>query len=247
VTRAFAPVLVLVVSGCGRPTTSPPPDPRGVRPHANASQLVTGVVDGWSSTRVQLRVWRRAEAGWESVSDAWSGVVGRDGLAWPDEPPDGRAAPSKREGDGRSPAGMLSLRHVYGYAARPPPGGKLPYTAVDASWECVDDPRSPHYARILDARTVTRDWGSSEQMRRDDDAYTWVVDTEFNSQHVAGAGSCIFLHVWAGEDSSTLGCTAMAEPRLAHLISILEPDAAYVLLPRGEYEALRVPWGLPEL
>ena len=36
-----------------------------------------------------------------------------------------------------------------------------------------------------------------------------------------------------------------AEPQLAHLISVLEPDAGYVLLPRTEYDALAGPWGLP--
>ena len=207
--------------------------------------LVTGIVDRWTSTRVTLRLWRGGAGDWKPVGEPWQGVVGIHGLAWAGNPPEGREGAKKHEGDGKSPAGAFTLRHVYGYAAAPPAGTKLPYTPVDASWECVDDPSSKHYAQVLARGTVTPDWKSSEHMKRDDDAYTWVIDTEYNALQVPYAGSCIFLHVWAGPDSATVGCTAMAEPDLAHLISVLEPDAAFVLLPRAEYDALAAPWGLP--
>jgi D-alanyl-D-alanine dipeptidase len=207
---------------------------------------LTGIVDSWDSTHATMRLWRRTSSGWEPLGDPWPAVVGRAGVAWEASTPEARQGPRKHEGDHKSPAGAFALRHVYGYAVAPPAGTKLPYTPVDASWDCVDDPASTHYAQVLDHRSVAPDWGSFEHMHRDDAAYTWVIDTEFNrASTVASAGSCIFLHVWSGESSSTEGCTAMAEPDLAHLISVLEPGASYVLLPRGEYDALRAPWGLP--
>ena len=207
--------------------------------------MLTGVVEGWDGTKATLRLWRRIGDGWQPVGAAWQAVIGKTGAAWAGAPPAGRSGPVKHEGDGKSPAGRFTLAHVYGYAAAPPAGTALPYTPVDASWQCVDDPRSAHYAQVLDRRTVTPDWGSAEQMKRDDALYTWVIDTAYNHAQVAGAGSCIFLHVWQGPDSSTVGCTAMAEPDLEHLISVLEPGATYVLLPRAEYAALAAPWGLP--
>ena len=211
----------------------------------STTQLVTAIVDRWSSTHATLRLWSGRVGKWEPIGESWPGVVGGTGVAWGD--PEGRPGPIKREGDGKSPAGVFALRAVYGYATTPPAGTKLPYTPVDAAWHCVDDPRSTHYARILDARTVTPDWKSAEDMRRTDELYTWVVDTAYNSLRVPSAGSCIFLHVWSGPASTTVGCTAMAEPQLAHLISVLDPNASplYVLLPRAEYDALAGPWGLP--
>ena len=91
------------------------------------------------------------------------------------------------------------------------------------------------------------DWSSAEEMRRGDDLYTWVVEVAHNPTRTGGDGSCIFLHVWSGPASSTVGCTAMAEDRLAALLSSLSPTAApaFVLLPRAEYDALAPAWKLP--
>ena len=112
--------------------------------------------------------------------------------------------------------------------------------------ECVDDPTSHHYTQIL-ARTADADWTSSEQMRRRDALYTWVIDIAHNPDATRGAGSCIFFHVWRDARSPTVGCTAMAEDKLVALLGTLAPAAApvYVLLPRADYAALREAWGLP--
>jgi L,D-peptidoglycan transpeptidase YkuD (ErfK/YbiS/YcfS/YnhG family) len=227
---------LLLVLGCGPTTSAQVPAPSPVPPAT--SQLLTGIAARWDSTQITLRLWRRTPTGWQPIGEPWPAVVGTRGLA-----PVG----DKQEGDGKSPAGVLRLRHVYGYAPAAPPGARLTYTPVDPSWECVDDPRSAHYARVLDRRTVaTPDWRSSEHMQQDDDFYRLVIDTEFNTApNLPARGSCIFLHVWAGPSSTTDGCTAMAEPALAHLVSMLDPDAGYVLLPHAEYEAMIEPWGLP--
>ena len=39
-----------------------------------------------------------------------------------------------------------------------------------ATWRCPDDPASAYYNRVLDAATVTPDWGSAEEMLRGDTA-----------------------------------------------------------------------------
>lgn len=146
------------------------------------------------------------------------------------------------------------MLRAFGYAAAPPAGAALPYAAVDASWRCVDDPASAHYNAVLDADDVTPDWGSAEQMRRDDALYAWVVELDHNgASHevhggaapVAGGGSCIFLHVWDGPGSVTAGCTAMAEPALEAVLAWLRPGAVYALLPRDEHAALAAAWQLP--
>jgi L,D-peptidoglycan transpeptidase YkuD (ErfK/YbiS/YcfS/YnhG family) len=208
------------------------------------------VIDDWSSTHATLRLWHRDHDHWQPVGEPWPATIGSAGAAWGAGlhgvgAPAGRTGPVKHEGDRKSPAGAFALRSAYGYAATPPPGSRLPYTQVDTPWECVDDPASPHYAQIVDREHVDADWRSSEMMRRADTLYTWVVDIAHNPARTPDAGSCIFLHVWHDADSPTVGCTAMAEPQLAHLLATLDPSATYVLLPRDEYRALAAPWGLP--
>jgi L,D-peptidoglycan transpeptidase YkuD (ErfK/YbiS/YcfS/YnhG family) len=181
-------------------------------------------------------------------------VVGRAGTGWGrglhgDGAPAGRPGPVKVEGDGRAPAGAFRVLRAFGYEPAPPAGTALPYQAVGASWRCVDDPASAFYNDILDADQVEVDWTSAETMRRADDLYRWVVELDHNAASgdapTPGAGSCIFLHRWAGPDDVTAGCTALAEPALVELLAWLRPGAVYVLLPRAERAALASAWGLP--
>ena len=181
-------------------------------------------------------------------------VIGHTGIGWGQGlhgagAPAGRAGPVKREGDGRSPAGIFALGPSYGVAPTAPPGTRVKYTAVSEPWRCVDDAASAHYNRVLDERTVAKDWTSAEDMRRRDRLYDWVIDVRHNPAAVAGAGSCIFLHVWRGPADGTVGCTAMAAPELAELIAALDPAARPVLvqLPAAEHAALADAWGLPLL
>ncbi len=219
---------------------------------AEAKELVTAVVEDWDATRATLRRWRRTDAGWRPAGEPWPGVIGKGGAAWGvglhgAGAPAGRTGPIKREGDGKSPAGVFALRGSYGYAKAPPAGARLPYVPVDERWKCVDDPASKHYDQILDRTTVAPDWKSAEEMRRKDELYAWVVDVAHNPARAPGAGSCIFLHVWRGESSATVGCTAMDPRELERLIATLDPSAVFVLLPRAEYAALAPAWALPPL
>ena len=69
--------------------------------------------------------------------------------------------------------------------------------------------------------------------------------TAAGARPAPGAGSCIFLHVWSGPDSNTVGCTAIPKRDVYKLLQLLEPETVFVLLPRAEYRALQDQWGLP--
>jgi L,D-peptidoglycan transpeptidase YkuD (ErfK/YbiS/YcfS/YnhG family) len=264
VTR-FALLVVLVAACADKKPATPPAPAAALTPApkppaasfaipASTKLLVTGVVDDWTATDVTLRVWRRNGQAWQPVGDAWPAVVGRTGVAWGiglhgDGAP-GREGPLKKEGDGKSPAGVFAIRQAFGVAGDPPKGTKWPYASTaGGDYQCVDDPGSDHYATIVDRKQVASDWQSHEEMLRPDALYTWVVDIGHNPDHVRGKGSCIFFHVWGGKDSSTVGCTAMEEPRLTALLAQLDPadQPVYVLLPRADYTALQTAWGLPPL
>lgn len=221
----------------------------GSSPIDGAPQLVVGVLDGWDATTVELQVWTRDGDGWKKQGDAWPAVIGSAGAGWGDGlhgtgAPDGRKGPVKHEGDKKSPAGVFAVRGAFGYASKA--DAKIGYTAVDAKWQCVDDAKSAHYTQILDKSKVAKvDWTSAEEMRRDDALYTWVIDLAHNAGAVPGDGSCIFFHVWSGPKSTTVGCTAMAKPKIEALLGELQPGAAYVLLTKSDYAELRSAWKLP--
>ena len=246
-------LVVLALVACSKSKPPPPPAPvvaadAAAAPLVASSQVLTAIVPDWASTSAELRLWERERGRWKLVNGPWPGVVGANGTAWGTGvhgtgSPAGRAGPVKREGDGKSPAGLFAIRSTYGYA--PSAKTDLPYQPVDESWKCIDDAKSAQYTKVLDARGVTKDWASAEEMRRGDDLYKWVIDIAHNPSATPGGGSCIFLHVWSGPKSATAGCTAMEEATLAQLIEQLDPKAMFVLLPRAEYDALAPAWGLP--
>jgi len=148
-----------------------------------------------------MRLWSRTGTEpWQPIGPPWQAVLGRNGLV---------AEADKREGDGKSPAGTFHITHAYGYADTPPSDAELPYTP-SRGLECVDDPRSSHYNQIVRSDVTPHDWTSSEQMRRSDALYTWVIEIAHNAAHTPERGSCIFLHVWGGPDPPTPGSPALS-------------------------------------
>jgi L,D-peptidoglycan transpeptidase YkuD (ErfK/YbiS/YcfS/YnhG family) len=251
VIRAF--LLLALFAACDRKAAQPPAAatsealPKGFVIPKQTKQLVTAVVEDWTSTHARLTLWQRTLSGWEPIGDQWPSVIGKAGSGWGiGLGPTGREGPTKKEGDLKSPAGVFAFRSAYGYAEDPPKAWRMPYEH-SSDLECIDDPASEHYTKIVDRKQVASDWQSAEQMRRDDALYEWVLDVAHNADAKPGAGSCIFLHVWGGPESSTAGCTAMDKLKLESLLAKLDPaqQPLYVLLPRSEYRVVAPVWGLP--
>ena len=90
----------------------------------------------------------------------------------------------------------------------------------------IDGVRTKRLKVIPDER------GMLMEMLRDDELYTWVVDIGHNPDHVPSKGSCIFFHVWGGKDSTTVGCTAMAQPDIEALLGRLRTPLTDQAAPR---------------
>lgn len=219
---------------------------------AEKNQLVTVVSNQWNQFRAELRRYERTPgARWKPVGPPIDVVLGRQGYGWGrglhgGGAPQGRPGPIKREGDGRSPAGVFDFGPAYGYASTHAEMS-LPYLQATPNLRCVDDPYSKHYNRIVSKEDLAPDWRSAERMLRNDDLYVLTIVVEHNTkERKAGAGSCIFIHLWQGPNKGMSGCTAMSMSALEELGAWLQPGAAaLVALPRSEYEALRRPWDLP--
>jgi D-alanyl-D-alanine dipeptidase len=200
---------------------------------------------GWRATRGWLaRLVREGGGAWRfdgAPVRVWLGAVGlgwgrgdHDDRAWRGAAP---AGPTKREGDGRTPAGLFSLGEVTGYAAAPPPGTTLPYREASPTLRCVDDPEAPAYNTLVDEPAAGPAWRSAEVMRRADALYTWTIYVKHNIPAQRGAGSCIFLHVAGG--APTAGCVALDEPTLRALLARVRPSTRALILPAAAYTRLR--------
>lgn len=218
-------------------------------PLENVQQAILVIGRGWNDVHATLQRFERKDGKWQAVGTAIPCVLGYKGMAWGLglNPTKTGHHPQKREGDGRSPAGIFRISGAFGFA--PPEQARaihLPYTQLTAPLECVDDPKSTHYNRTVDASSTARDWKSSEHMRRIKE-YKWGAFVEQNPRATPGAGSCIFLHIWDGPDHGTAGCTAFNEEALKTTLAWLRPEAHPVLIqmPREQYDSLRELWGLP--
>lgn len=235
----------------GRKTSTQPT----ASPLAASRQLLLVVADEWTSTTARLRRFARGrrDAEWSPVGEAIDVSLGQGGLAWGIglQRAACAEAPRKREGDRRAPAGVFAITALFGAADHPlARSARLPYLGVTDDLKAIDDPASRYYNRIVEQSTVAEiDWQSHEDMRRDDGCYAVGAVVAHNSPDpVAGAGSCVFIHVWRNPGVPTAGCTAGALADIAELCAWLDGAASPLLvqLPRTEYARYRVPWALPD-
>ncbi|HEX7318704.1 MAG TPA: L,D-transpeptidase family protein [Pyrinomonadaceae bacterium] len=224
-------------------------------PLARSRQLIVVTTRGWDEVPGVLRRFeRKGRSGpWARVGADVPVAVGRNGLGWGAGLVDTSAAvgPQKKEGDGKAPSGVFALGTAFGFAPSQEASWlRLPYTPLTPSLECVDDVASSRYNLLVDrAATGDADWNSSERMRSVE-GYRWGLVVRHNAAPpVAGRGSCIFLHVWAGAGKGTAGCTAMEESSLTELLRWLDPKKGPLLvqLTESEYARLRGAWRMPAL
>ncbi|MGV3625119.1 MAG: L,D-transpeptidase family protein [Archangium sp.] len=234
--RELIPFVLLALSSCAHP-----------RPTAQqARQVLVVTTDDWNSVDASAVLYEGGGGHWNARWKS-SAVVGKNGLAWGSSTETASLQPSglsKREGDGRAPAGAFKLAYAFGTERV---SSRWKYRELLATTECVDDSKSAQYNRLVESDEVTRDWSSSEVMRNQP-LYALGAFVEHNAEPIEpGAGSCIFLHVWREAGRGTAGCTAMPREALAELLYLLRTDAMPLLvqLPRAEYERVRAQMSWP--
>jgi L,D-peptidoglycan transpeptidase YkuD (ErfK/YbiS/YcfS/YnhG family) len=222
-------------------------------PWSSAKQLVLVITPGWDANQGSMRTFEKRGNAWHVRGNAVAVTIGRTGAAWGDGlHPAQPSGMKKREGDGRSPAGVFRIGDAFGYSPSLVTG--LRYQPMTEFDYCVDVSGSSLYNQIVNAQTVgaaaVKD--STEPMRRDihakgDQRYKIGFVIEHNHRAQPGAGSCIFAHLWKEPGEPTAGCTAMDEKVMHDLVAWLRADQkpVFVLLPQHEYERLKSGWGLP--
>jgi D-alanyl-D-alanine dipeptidase len=219
-----------------------------------SEQIVVVIAPNWTSTTGMIQRFDRTTptSEWRSLGAPAPIVVGRTGIAWgvgfDGVSTDG---PHKHEGDGKAPAGVFPLDTAFGFAPRDSMRAvKLPYAQLLTTTDCVDDIASVHYNTVVDKATVSRvDWISAEHMRNVAQYKIGVIVGYNAAPRVKGRGSCIFLHIWAGPESHTAGCTAFDEAKLRDVMMWLDRTKRPLLvqLTANDYATLRVRWKLPPI
>jgi L,D-peptidoglycan transpeptidase YkuD (ErfK/YbiS/YcfS/YnhG family) len=220
-----------------------------------AEQLVLVITPDWDASRGVLTGFELDHGQWKQVQTPTPVAVGRAGAAWGvGLHAQQSSGPIKKEGDGRSPAGVFRISGAFGYAASEPTA--LSYKGMHESDYCIDMSGSPLYNSIVDAHVVGESAvrGSTEPMRRDihadgDIRYKLGFVIEHNPASAPHAGSCIFAHLQRSADEPTSGCTAMDEPAMRALLLWLRPERhpVFVLLPQSEYARVNAEWKLPQV
>lgn len=150
---------------------------------------------------------------WKLVSGPIEAMIGENGFAPPGE---------KREGDGKTPSGIFSLKRTFGYDKTI--DTKMPFRQATEEDLWVDDPNAPDYNQWVKQGETGA--ASYEKMRREDDQYKYGIVIEYNMDPVIkGHGSAIFFHIWKGKGLPTAGCVAVSEEDIIKIIEWLDPDA----------------------
>jgi D-alanyl-D-alanine dipeptidase len=203
----------------------------------NSKQLIVVTTKSWSAPVGILERYEKRDNRWHRVGKTIDVKLGRNGLGWGvglhKIPKDAKIV--KKEGDGKSPAGIFSLKQAFGYS---PFMVEYPYEVYKATDHCVDDANSKLYNKIVDSTKVKRDYKSFEHMKFNKDYYKYGVVVNHNhideSGAKKGAGSCIFLHI---KSSPTAGCTVMSEDEMKEVISWLDASKNPLLV-QGSVEVI---------
>lgn len=139
------------------------------------------------------------------------------------------ATGEKREGDKKTPLG--TYRFTMAFGVKENPGSVLPYHELTATDYWVDDPDSRYYNRLVDSKTVKKDWKSAEHMASIVPFYHYGLALNYNSECVPGLGSAIFLHCMNGAaDTGTSGCVKIPEEYMKLLVQNVDEETRIVIV-----------------
>lgn len=205
-------------------------------------QLIVVTTKDWSTSSGTMQRYEHHHEGWKKVGKAIDIKLGRNGLGWGiglhNIPKDAKIL--KKEGDGKSPAGIFKLNQAFGYG---PFTMDYPYEVYSETDHCVDDVNSKYYNKIVDSTKIDRDYKSHEVMKFPKNYYKYGIVVDHNgitdgSTSKKGAGSCIFIHI---KSISTAGCTVMSESEIKDVLRWLDPKANPLLI-QGTNDVVEKLW-----
>ena len=196
----------------------------------NTSQIILVTTKNWNDNQGILKRYEYTQNHWKQVGKPIHIKLGRNGLGWGiglhHTPKD--APYIKHEGDGRSPAGIFSLKQAFGYQ---PFDISYPYQVYKTTHHCVDDINSKFYNKIVDSTKINIDYHSKENMKFAKNYYQYGIAVNHNhfdeDGAIKGRGSCIFIHI---KNKPTAGCTVMTPKEIKTLLKWLDKAKNPILI-----------------
>ncbi len=147
----------------------------------------------------------------------------------------------KKEGDGATPMGRLSVLYAYYRQDRlPQPRSRLALQPIRPGDGWCDATGDRNYNRKVPMPYPA----SAERMWRKDHLYDIVVVLDYNiAPRAQGRGSAIFMHVARRNFAPTAGCIAMKREHLLRLLAAM-PDRAVILTGKSQRPRYRGRRGL---
>lgn len=244
--RNFIVIVLLILFSCkteNKETVIP----------TGTEQLLLVITDSLSSPYGVIYAFKKQtnENNFTQVFDGFNVRLGKNGLAWGGglHPVNEDMKVFKKEGDGKSPAGVFLLENIFGFETAEMKYLKMPYIQITEMLECVDDKTSKYYNKIIESNKAdTLDWSSSEKMFKYGKWYEQGIVVAHNKSKIElGCGSCIFIHNMVEPDETTVGCTELMPENLKLIIDWLDIDKTPVLvqLSAGDYKVYKDKWDLP--
>ncbi len=205
--------LAAVLAGClqagpARAARAAIPRWAGLTSTRTVRQLITVTASSYTTTYATFRAYRVSGGKRVLVFGPWTARVGYNGVARPG---------TKREGDGRTPAGSYGFSFFFGVQRDLGFAFSFRHAYTYDYWD--DDPASARYNEWVNSHR--HDPGASPEPMHQVPAYDYAAVIAYNTARVPGLGSAIFLHVGTG--SATAGCVSLPRHRLIAILRWLRP------------------------
>lgn len=143
-------------------------------------------------------------------------ALGRSGIGY-----------DKREGDGRTPAGVWHpVRVLYRADRVTRPATSLPVAAIRPGDGWCDAPEDRRYNRPVELPFPA----SHERLWRDDRLYDLLLVIDHNTRpRVKGRGSAVFIHLARPGYRPTEGCVALKPADLSRLLTRLDARTRIII------------------
>lgn len=193
---------------------------RGVE---ETSHLILAVGDGKDKSSLTLWYYGRGEDGRLSEVFGTRGTCGQAGIT-----------ENKVEGDKKTPSGLYSFLMAFGLKADP--GSKISYRQVQDGDCFVDDVESRYYNQYVNSRQTGADWRSAEVLKNQGPCYNYSLVLSYNTDHVPGKGSAIFLHCpKVKNDTYTAGCIGIPEEHMETILTTADAGAKILIVEDKEH------------
>jgi D-alanyl-D-alanine dipeptidase len=208
----------------------------------DTQQLLVIVAKNWESKYASLKRYEKKSNRWQQIGKEVKVIIGRNGMGWGlgEHVIPKNAKIIKREGDGKTPAGLFKLGHGYGYSDF---NIQFPYQTYNTHYyHCVDDSTSKYYNQIVNSRKITRDYNSHEFMLLKNNFYKYGITVAHNPNNIPQMGSCIFIHLKKPNDIPSSGCSMINEHEIKDILRWLQKEKNPMLLqlPKSELKRFKI-------